>query len=590
MDDSRDKSPSIVIDCKPGRGSGVVTLTARLNSDVLHTDKLDIQRATSRDRFLSRLADQYPELLTPEQRMALDAELLRQASSINATLSEGMIGALADAQAIVADFIAGGDGSSGVTRAEIDTSRIVRPELFHASDVSGVAVPVNRIACGKPIGRWQHYLRWHGDGRRERRDIEPAIDLSDGRRLWVYPTPGEPELTTRAGWSPEARAAWLDGADSPEPVRLLQSVCERFACFLDFPADGAEGTTATLALWVVLTYTYSAWGSVPYLYVGGPASSGKSTAFRVLSRLVFRPLESSNMTAPCLFRTLHECGGVLLLDEAERLRDGTPEAGELRSILLSGYKVGSPAIRLEKIGDGFKRTAFQCFGPKALASIASLPEALASRCIRVGMFRAAADSPKPRRRLDERPELWAELRDGLHALALEHGPTWLALANRADCCPPSLNGRDFELWQPLFGLASWFEERGADGLVSVLRTHAERTIETNRDDAVPEADELLLRLLAEHVGDGTSRTLKAGDLLKQAREADPVTFKLWSPKGVGNALARYGLRTRKGSGNVGRTYSGVTVADLRRVQRAYGFDVPLPAERVAQGAGGDPRS
>jgi hypothetical protein len=287
------------------------------------------------------------------------------------------------------------------------------------------------------------------------------------------------------------------------------------------------------------------------------------------------------MTAPCLFRTLHENGGVLLLDEAERLRDGTPGAVELRSILLSGYKRGSPAIRLEKTGDGgFKRTSFDVYGPKALASIASLPEALASRCVRVGMFRAAADSPKPRRRLDESPDVWAELRDDLHALALEHGPTWLALAGRADVVPAMLGGRDYELWQPLLALAAWLEERGASGLLAVTREHAERVTEANRDDSVPEADELLLRFLAEHIVNGTARTLKAGELLRRAREADRVTFDRWTPKGVGNALGRYGLRTRKGTGNTGRTFAGVTLADLRRVERAYGFALALPDENV----------
>jgi hypothetical protein len=145
-----------------------------------------------------------------------------------------------------------------------------------------------------------------------------------------------------------------------------------------------------------------------------------------------------------------------------------------------------------------------------------------------------------------------------------------------DCCPATLNGRDFELWQPLFALAAWLESCGAGGLAGVLREHTERTIETNRDDAVPEADELLVRLLAEHVVAGTNRTLKAGDLLKQARDVDAVTFAKWTPKGVGNALARYGLRTRKGTGNTGRTYARVTPADIRRVQGAYSFELALP--------------
>lgn len=170
----------------------------------------------------------------------------------------------------------------------------------------------------------------------------------------------------------------------------------------------------------------------------------------------------------------------------------------------------------------------------------------------------------------------------MHALALEHGPIWLALAADATCCPATLNGRDFELWQPLFALAAWLESRGAGGLVRVLTEHVARSIEAAHDDAVPDADELLLKLLAEHVADGSHRALKAGDLLRQAREADPVTFARWSPKGVGAALARYGPRTRKGTGNTGRTYAAVTLADLRRVQLAYGFDLGLPYENVPQ--------
>ncbi|MFH0981188.1 MAG: hypothetical protein V2A79_06600 [Planctomycetota bacterium] len=298
------------------------------------------------------------------------------------------------------------------------------------------------------------------------------------------------------------------------------------------------------------------------------------------------------MTAACLFRSLHERGGTLLLDEAERLRDGTPDAGEVRSILLSRYKAGSPARRLEKVGDGFQQVAFDVYGLKALSCIGGLPEALASRCIRVGMFRAAADSPKPRRRLDADPEAWAELRDGLHALALEHGPTWLALAGRADVCPATLAGRDYELWQPLLALAAWLEQCGAGGLLGIVRDHAEQISESAHDDAVPESDELLLRLLAEHVAGGTARSTKARDLLKRAVELDPVTFAKWTPKDIGSALARYGLRTRKGSGNTGRTYADVTLAALRRVQAAYGFELALPPVDVpqctARTAGGAP--
>ena len=546
------ESTGIVLDWTPGR-NGVNTIAVRRGDELLHSDKLDPVRASARRRFADELVSRCPAV----PRDDIERELLALAGG----LSKASEPAAADAP-------------------EFDTGQIVRPELFHAADVSGLAVPAVRMSGGGPAGKWALLLRWHSDGKRERSGLESSIELPGGARLWVHPVPGDPEPTARAAWGAKARAAWLDGADVPNAADVWARVAERFTHYLDFPPDVAPGTVATLATWVLLTYTYPAWPAVPYLAIGGPMASGKSTLFRVLARLVFRPLESSNMTAACLFRTLHERGGTLLLDEAERLRDGSPEAGELRSVLLSGYKKGSPAIRLEKQGDTFQRVTFDLYGPKALACIGSLPEALVSRCVRIGMFRAAADSPKPRRRLDEDSAVWAGLRDDLHAVALEYGRDWLALANRADVVPDALGGRDFELWQPLLALAAWLESHGAAGLLGVLTEHAERTVESSRDDAVPESDELLLRLLAEHVVGGTARTLKAGDLLKQAREADGVTFKYWTPKGVGTALARYGLRTRKGTGSTGRTFAAVSLASLRRVQAAYGFDLALPPENV----------
>lgn len=549
MDDAQ-----VTLDWARVGANGSVTLTVKLGAEVLAAERLDVLNPTKRDDFAARLTSKCPSI----DRDAVAAKLLE----------------------IAADVVAKPERPASDFGVDLDNTQIARPELFHAREVSGVAIPAIRLDSGKPAGRWDLLLRWHANGHRERRELSATLELSGGARLWLHPMPVEPTLSTRSPWSAPGRDAWLEGRPSPDPVGVLQRLCDRFARFLDFPPDTAEGATATLALWTLLTYAYPAWPCVPYLSVGGPMASGKTTLFRVLARLVFRPLESSNTTAPCLFRTLHDRGGTLLLDEAERLRDGTPEAGELRSILLSGYKRGSPAMRLEKVGDGFRRTEFDAYGPKALAAIASMPEALASRCIRLTMFRAAPNSPKPRRRIDHDADSWAVLRDDLHALALEHGATWLELAQR-DACPTALSGRDFELWAPLFALTLWLEERGASGLLGVLTDFAMATADAARDDAAPEADEALLRILANHVHDGTAGTLKPGDVLREAREADPVTFKGWSAKGVASVLARYALRTHRGHGNAGRTYARVTVDSLRRICAAYGFDLPLPASQAS---------
>jgi hypothetical protein len=302
--------------------------------------------------------------------------------------------------------------------------------------------------------------------------------------------------------------------------------------------------------------------------------SGKSRLFEILLRLVFRGLASSNMTAPALFRTLHNQGGTLLLDEAERLRQTQqPDVGEILSMLLAGYKRGGQATRLEPLGDrGFKTVSYDVYGPKALACIAGLPPALASRCIAVPMFRAAPKSEKPRRRIDADPGAWQGVRDDLHALAIEHGPAWLDLAARIDVCP-AMSGRDFELWQPLLALASWIESHGARGLRGLVQEHALATIDRGRDEAVPDADETLLGILADAVRIGERPT--PHEILGKALEAEPVVFKLWHPRTVTARLKSYGIPTPKKVGSR-REFRDVTPEALRRIQASYGIDLDFP--------------
>src|SRR5262249_52824594 len=150
-------------------------------------------------------------------------------------------------------------------------------------NLAGLAVPVVRDIGGQPIARWELYLRWP-DGRRERRPLSGSLDLPDGSKLWIHPVPGEPASTFTSAWGATARRAWLTGMEAPDPADLFRALCERIAFFIDLPADVAAGTTATLALWVTLTYCYQAWGALPYLSIGGPLSSGKSRILEILAR------------------------------------------------------------------------------------------------------------------------------------------------------------------------------------------------------------------------------------------------------------------------------------------------------------------
>ena len=388
----------LTIDCAPGGRNGFATLTAKINGEVIALQKLDVTNPKHRTDFAKRLCEGRKGI----DAAAMEAELLR----------------------LAADLASKPDNpQADLDAAEIDVSRLVRPERFILPEVCGLAVPTMMVIGDKPVGRWALHLQW-ADGRRERRPMPQVIDLPGGKKVWVHPEPAEPTATMQAGWSKAARAAWLKNETAPDPADVFKRICERIGYFIDLPQEHAGGIVTTLALWSMLTYCYQAWDAVPYLNIGGPLGSGKSRLFEILGRLAFRPLASSNMTAAALFRTLHAQGGTLLLDEAERLKQTQcPDVADLLSMLLAGYKRGGQASRLEALGDTgrFKMICFDVYGPKALACIAGLPPALASRCIMVTMFRAAPRSEKPRRRIDADPSGWQRLRDDLHALAMEHG-------------------------------------------------------------------------------------------------------------------------------------------------------------------------
>jgi hypothetical protein len=519
-------------------------LTARCNGALMHIDTIDPSNASHRRRFVRAVVIKAPEA----DATVLDAELLKLADAIRAPT------------------IAAPSGDS----VELDIARIVRPELFITQELCGLTVPVVIDREGEPAAKWTLVLRW-ADGRRECRELSSCIALPDNTKLWIHPFPGEPSMTTAAGWSAASRRAWLGDSAAPNAADLFKQLCERINYFIDLPPDVAAGTTATLALWSMLTHVFQAWDSVPYLFVGGPMSSGKTRVFEILSRLVRRPLQSSNLTAPALFRSLNDHGGTLLFDEAERLRQSTPDVQEILSMLLAGYKRGGQATRLEAVGDVYRTVAFDVYGPKALACIAGLPPALASRCIPIPMFRAGPDSVKPQRRIDADPACWQRLRDDLHALALEHGTTWLDLAQREHVCPKGMNGRAYEIWQPLLALAWWIETQGANGLLSLMQRFALASVEGAKDDQIPDADETLLEVLGEKLRLGASPT--PGEILEQAKVIDAATFDRWTARTISNRLKPYGIIARKIDRR--REYRDTTLADLARIQRHYGIDLGI---------------
>jgi len=534
-----------------GKGTSATVTVRRPGGEVVTVERFDLAKSKERHKFIEDLRDR----LGDDAFHLLDAEAVER-----------------DLAAMAADLAAAPKAAPPAEVVELGDGRVVRPERFILPDVTGLAVPRRIVRGGEPVSEWMLYLRWQ-DGRREAMPLPEVLSVG-GERVFIAPRPPEPPPSMLPGWSAASREAWLAGSTSMPPDEVCRLLLQSFSKYLDLPPETAAGTVAMLTAWAMLTYVFQVFDAVPYIAVGGPAGSGKSRVFELLAQVVLRPLSTSNVSNPALFRSLHAFGGVALLDEAERLRESrSPEVQELLSSLLSGYKRGGCATRCEAAGDGqFVMRHFNVYGPKALACINELPPTLATRCLAVPMFRSPPGSPKPKLRVEADAQQWQVLRDALHILAMEHGSEWLSLPARQDVVP-EMSGRNFELWQPLLSIAAWLEDNGALGLLDLLRNHALLLIESSREAATPPDDEALLRALARAVGSGIAPT--AGELLATVQEAEPSLFHKWSARAVASHLGRYGLRSRKSNG---RQVFDPAAADLRRVQESYGIDLDLPPD------------
>jgi hypothetical protein len=416
---------------------------------------------------------------------------------------------------------------------------VVRPALWFASDAAGVSFPVRRVrragGTEQLEGAWRLAIS-HRDGRREVREIAgPIMDLADGRRVAFAHLPAPPEVGASSRWPASARAAWLADA-TPNPSAVLRALLGALGESLSFPPEVQSETLLVSALFIELTYVASLFQAVPYLALHGPRGSGKTTVLELLNALAFEPMFSVSLTPANLFRVLDATGGTLLYDEAETLKGPDPGRQEVVALLNAGYRQGARVQRQERNGDGsFVTRSYNCFGPKAIAGIASLPDALASRCIRISMLRdrqrrASVRSTDPR---------WPAIRGDLYGLALSFWSEIAAIRD-TDESVGTLSGRQAELWLPLLCLARFHERHGIEDLYTKVRAFAERG--AAEEEGMSEADEGLLHALRELIASGQRPS--SGDILRRARELDADLFPEgeWRPERVAALLKRYGFK------------------------------------------------
>jgi putative DNA primase/helicase len=215
-----------------------------------------------------------------------------------------------------------------------------------------------------------------------------------------------------------------------------------------------------LAVWIANSYTFECFDYCGYLHIqSATPACGKTTLLKVLHYLCTgKPPILTAPTAAVIFRSGEK---VLLIDEAERLRDHDKENfGTLLAVLNAGIeREGGQVKRLYKTrGENFIPETFPVYGPKALAGIADITDTLESRSFHIQMQRAAERPPRLRGRTFEREA--SPIRERLTQCAQTNEAVLKDAYDRLVAQPDGLEGlsgygdRFQDLAEPLVILAS----------------------------------------------------------------------------------------------------------------------------------------
>jgi hypothetical protein len=165
------------------------------------------------------------------------------------------------------------------------------------------------------------------------------------------------------------------------------------------------------------------------------------------------------------------------VDESEVLdqmpgKDMSERTYDLRNLLLSGYKKGSPVYRTEKRETTGKLMPepFEVYGPKAISNIKGLESTIEDRCKTTIMSRATG--PARNKEIDMNSPKWAAIRDKLYRVYLANWKRFVEVYNSDlvnivnECRPPQaedkkLSGREKELWKPILTIATMIDEAEA---------------------------------------------------------------------------------------------------------------------------------
>lgn len=331
-------------------------------------------------------------------------------------------------------------------------------------------------------------------------------------------------------------------------TRKAEKPCAEFTTARDF--IGTYSVLSPEELDIVTTWAMGTWcfspmcqwpATYPYLYITGPAGSGKTVLGQDSLGAVCRQwAAAAGATGPTLFRMLgredEETGEIenyapcLFMDEIDATFNGAKDE-PLRLSLNVGYKRGATIPRAA----GKTTIAFPVYGPKILGGIDNghLPETVTQRSIRIELEKHSQDELEslgiqPFYTFDVEDQS-AEIQQSLSDWAKRES---MVLRDYRPVAPKGLTARQWEISRSLVQLAHaiGIENRIVKALVTVF----------NRKRGQENAKQRLYMAIAELANETGARKLPSRCILAKLAEKG-ISVPGNSQKGLSSVLKQDGI-------------------------------------------------
>lgn len=366
-----------------------------------------------------------------------------------------------------------------------------------------------------------------------------------------------------------------------------------------------------MALWTVASRFNIYFEVFPYLFINAMKGSGKSRTLKLMAYLL-DGLHTSSLTEAVMFRQQTP----LMLDEAENL--SSKEKAGLRELLNFAYKKGGVVARARKERDTEKWVidAFPVYRPLMIANIWGLENVLESRTLTILLEKSV--NPRFTRKIElfsidpkinhlklslvqvvyvgrliltmyellttmfntsntnlhtyipSQPTLTYTKKDnnGHEKEEIMEETVWMnnALLMKERLDKSSLEGRDFELWLPLFIIARAVSNELFEETISIAERHS---LARKQEDILENKDIAAIAHIINTVE--SSDFIQLSSISKSYLEADP-DCRWMKPEFLSRMLKRHNLTLEKRRVSKGNEVR-IDIKRLEMLAGRFGIDI-----------------